>query len=44
MAKTSQVLRNAKRIEPTLLLPTAYRDWWREYVRANWSYEAMRRS
>ncbi|MEO8393413.1 MAG: hypothetical protein ABI700_10520, partial [Chloroflexota bacterium] len=39
-----RVLRDAKRIEPTILLPTAYCAWWREHVRANWSYKALRAS
>ena len=37
-------LRAQGRIEQRGILPTAYRAWWREYVRARWSYKALRSS
>ncbi|MEO8395454.1 MAG: hypothetical protein ABI700_20845 [Chloroflexota bacterium] len=39
-----QALREAKRLEQTILLPTAYCAWWREHVRSTWSYKALRES
>ena len=36
------VLRAQGRIEQRGVLPTAYRQWWRDYVRARWSYKALR--
>lgn len=37
-------LRAAGKITPTTLLPTDYCAWWREHLRAHWSYRALRQS
>ena len=42
MAEAIAALRAQGRIEQRGVLPTAYRQWWRDYVRARWSYKTLR--
>lgn len=39
-----EILRRQGRVEGRYILPTAYHDWWKEHVRARWSYRALRSS